>query len=149
MAKDWVKNARSEAKAAFDARSEVVVKLGALKENQAKLAEQLKDAVRARDSSKSSLKNAEMQAEEQRKQLHYFQINLATEKQLVKSFRRPGKMPNWLKRQLRLRSKRLIHLEWRRLKSDLQRNFPQYAGNTAEYLGVKPLMLLGYLWILT
>ena len=51
MAKDWVKNARSEAKAAFDARSEVEVKLGALKENQAKLAEQLKDAVRARDSS--------------------------------------------------------------------------------------------------
>ena len=87
MAKDWVKNARSEAKAAFDARSEVEVKLGALKENQAKLAEQLKDAVRARDSSKSSLKNAEMQAEEQRKQLHYFQINLATEKQLVKELR--------------------------------------------------------------
>ena len=87
MAKDWVKNARSEAKAAFDAWSEVEVKLGALKENQAKLAEQLKDAVRARDSSKSSLKNAEMQAEEQRKQLHYFQINLATEKQLVKELR--------------------------------------------------------------
>ena len=87
MAEDWVQNARSEARAAFNARSDVEVKVGALKENQAKLAEQLKDAVRARDSSKSSLKNAEMQAEEQRKQLHYFQINLATEKQLVKELR--------------------------------------------------------------
>ena len=34
MAKDWVNDACSEAKAAFDARSEVEVELGALKENQ-------------------------------------------------------------------------------------------------------------------
>ena len=87
MVEDWVKNARSEARAAFDARSDVEVELGALKENQAKLAEQLKEAAKARDSSKASLKNAEMQVEEQRKQLHYSQINLATEKQLVKEFR--------------------------------------------------------------
>ena len=64
MAKDWVKNARSEAKAAFDARSDVEVELGALKENQAKLAEQLKEAVRARDNFEAGLKNVEMQAEE-------------------------------------------------------------------------------------
>ena len=61
--------------------------MGALKEDQAKLAEQLNEIVRVRDSSKASLKNAEMQAEEQCKQLHYSQINLATEKQLVKEFR--------------------------------------------------------------
>ena len=42
MAEEWVKNARSVAKAAFDARSEVEVELGALKENHAKMAEQLK-----------------------------------------------------------------------------------------------------------
>ena len=64
MVEDWVKNARSEARAAFDAQSDVEVELGALKENQAKLAEQLKEAVRARDNFEAGLKNVEMQAEE-------------------------------------------------------------------------------------
>ena len=54
----WVKDAHSEARAAFDARSEVEVELGALKENQAKLSEQLKEAVRAKDSSEAGLKTA-------------------------------------------------------------------------------------------
>ena len=54
MADDWVQRARSEARAAFDARSEVEVELGALKENHSKLAEQLKEAVRARDSAKQA-----------------------------------------------------------------------------------------------
>ena len=51
MVEDWVKDACSEAKAEFNARSEVEKELGALKEGQAKLSEQLKEAVRARDSS--------------------------------------------------------------------------------------------------
>ena len=42
MAEEWVKSARSEARVAFDARSEVEVELGALKENHSKMAEQLK-----------------------------------------------------------------------------------------------------------
>ena len=83
MPEDWVKDAHSEAKAEFNARLEVEKELGALKENQAKLSKQLKEAVRARDSSEAGLKNAEKQAKEQRKQLHYTEINLATEKQLV------------------------------------------------------------------
>ena len=87
MAKDWVKDARSEAKAEFNAQSEVEKELGALKEGQAKLSKQLKEAVRARDSSEAGLKNAEQQAEKQRKQLHYSEINLATERQLVKELR--------------------------------------------------------------
>ena len=58
-----------------------------LKEEQAKLSEQLKEAIRANDSSETGLKNAEKQAEEQRKQLHYTKINLATKKQLVKDLR--------------------------------------------------------------
>ena len=61
--------------------------MGNLKEDQAKLFEQLKEAVRARDNSKACLKNAEKQAEEQGKQLHFTEINLATEKQLVKELR--------------------------------------------------------------
>ena len=59
MAEEWVKNARSEAKAAFDARSEVKVELGALKENHSKMVEQLKEAVRARDSAEAGLKTTE------------------------------------------------------------------------------------------
>ena len=84
MAEDWVKDARSEAKAEFNARSEVEKKVGNLKEDQAKLSKQTKEAVRARDSFEAGLKNAEKQVEEQHKQLHYTEINLATEKQLVK-----------------------------------------------------------------
>ena len=57
--------------------------LGALKEKQAKMAEQLKEAVRARDSAESGLKTTERQFEEVCKELHYSEINLATEKQIV------------------------------------------------------------------
>ena len=67
MTEDWVKDARSEAKAEFNAHSGVEKELGTLKESQAKLSEQLKEIVRARDSSEAGLKNAEQQAEEQRK----------------------------------------------------------------------------------
>ena len=67
MAEDWIKDAHSEAKAEFNTQSEVEKEVGTLKEGQAKLSEQLKEAVRARDSSEVGLKNAEMQAEEQRK----------------------------------------------------------------------------------
>ena len=59
MAEDWVKSARSEVRAAFDARSEVEVELGALKENHSKLAEQLKEAIRTRDSAEVGLKTTE------------------------------------------------------------------------------------------
>ena len=88
VAEDWVKDARSKAKVEFNARSEVEKELGALKENQAKLSEQLKKAVRARDSSEAGLKTVEKQAEKQRKQLHYTEINLATKKQLVAELRK-------------------------------------------------------------
>ena len=87
MAEDWVKSARSEARAAFDTRSKVEVELGALKENHSKMAEQLKEAVRARDGTEASLKTTEKQFEDIRKQLHYTEINLATEKQLVTELR--------------------------------------------------------------
>ena len=87
MTKEWVKNARSEAKAALDAQSETEVELGALKENHSKMAEQLKEAVRAKDSAEAGLKTTEKQLEEIRKQLHYTEINMATEKQLVTDLR--------------------------------------------------------------
>ena len=63
------------------------VELGALKENHAKMAEQLKEAVRVRDSAEAGLKTTERQFEEVRKQLHYTEINLATEKHMVTEIR--------------------------------------------------------------
>ena len=48
MAEEWVKNAHGETRVVLDARTEVEAELGALKEKQAKMAEQLKNAVRAR-----------------------------------------------------------------------------------------------------
>ena len=83
MAEEWVKNARGETRLALDARAEAEAQLGALKEKQAKMAEQLKEAVRARDSAEAGLKTTERQFEEVRKELHYSKINLATEKQIV------------------------------------------------------------------
>ena len=51
------------------------------------MAEQLKEAVRVRDSAEAGLKTTEKQFEDIRKQLHYIEINLATEKQLVTELR--------------------------------------------------------------
>ena len=82
MAEEWVKSTRSEARTAFNAQSEVEVELGALKKNHSKMAEQLKEVVRARNSAEAGLKTTEKQFEDIRKQLHYTEINLATEKQL-------------------------------------------------------------------
>ena len=44
------------------------------------MAEQLKEVVRARDSAEVGLKTTERQFEEVCKELHYSEINLATEK---------------------------------------------------------------------
>ena len=82
-----MKDAHNEAKAKADSRSEIENEVGNLKEDQARLFEQLKEAVRARDNFEAGLKNAEKQAEEQRKQLHFTEINLASERQLVKDLR--------------------------------------------------------------
>ena len=51
------------------------------------MAKQLKEAVRARDSAEAGLKTTEKQFEDICKQLHYTEINLATEKQLVMELR--------------------------------------------------------------
>ena len=52
------------------------------------MAEQLKEAVRAKDSAKPGLKTTERQFEEVRKELHYSEINLATEKRIVTELRK-------------------------------------------------------------
>ena len=67
MAEDWVKSAHHEDRAAFNARSEVEVELGALKENHSKMALQLNEAIRVRDSAEAGLKTTEKQFEDIRK----------------------------------------------------------------------------------
>ena len=47
------------------------------------MAEQVKDALRQRDSAETGLKTTKKQVEDIRKELHYTEINLATEKQMV------------------------------------------------------------------
>ena len=59
MGEEWVKNSRSETRLALDARGEVEAQLGALKEKQAKMAEQVKEALRERDSAEAGLKTTE------------------------------------------------------------------------------------------
>ena len=51
------------------------------------MAEQLKEAVRERDSAEVGLKTTKRQFEEVYKELHYSEINLATEKQMVTELR--------------------------------------------------------------
>ena len=87
MAKEWVKNSRGETRLTLDAQAKVEVQLGALKEKKAKMAEQMKEALKARDSAEAGLKTTEKQFEEIRKELHYSKINMVTEKQMVIEFR--------------------------------------------------------------
>ena len=88
MAEEWVKDARNDAKAEAYSQSEIKKTEGSLKETQAKLSKQLKEAITARDSFDAGLKNVEKQAEEQHKQLHFTEINLEIKKQLVKGLRK-------------------------------------------------------------
>ena len=87
MAEEWVKNSRNETRVAQDARDIVEAQLGALKDKQAQMAEQVKQALRDKDSVEAGLKTTERQAEDLRKEFHYSEINLATEKQMVTELR--------------------------------------------------------------
>ena len=137
---------------AFDARSEVEVELGALKENHSKMAEQLKEAIRARDNAEAGLKTTEKQFEDIHKPLHYTEINLATEKQLVmelrEELRKAREAAQLLKEAAEAKKQVGYTLGMEETQTDLQRNFSLYVGTTVTSLGVKPLMLLGSLWTL-
>ena len=52
------------------------------------MAEQVKQALRDKDSAEAGLKTTKRQAEDLHKELHYCKINLATEKQMVTDFRK-------------------------------------------------------------
>ena len=82
-----MKNSREETRAAHDARGTAEAHLGALKDKRAQMADQVKQAFQEKASAEAGLKTTEKQAEGLRKKLHYCEINLATEKQLVKDLR--------------------------------------------------------------
>nr|XP_023903187.1 uncharacterized protein LOC112015056 [Quercus suber] len=84
VAEEWVKDARNQARAEAHSRSETEKILGALKEEQAVLSEKLKGAVQAKDSAKAGLKTTKRQAEDQCQKLHLTEIDLATERQMIK-----------------------------------------------------------------
>ena len=87
MAEEWVKNSRNETRAALDARDIAKAQLVALKDKQAQMAEQVKQALRDKNSAEAGLKTTERQVEDLRKELHYCEINLAAEKQMVTDLR--------------------------------------------------------------
>ena len=53
MAKEWVRNSHSKTRVALDARDVAEAQLGALKDKQAQMAEQVKDALRQKDSAEA------------------------------------------------------------------------------------------------
>lgn len=78
----WLK-----ARAASQSQLEAEASLGQLKEEHARTSEELKSALTEKRSLEAGLKNAEKQAEEQRGQLRMSEINLETERELVKGLR--------------------------------------------------------------
>ena len=82
-----MKNSCEETRAAHDARETAEAHLNALKDKQAQMADQVKQALQDKASAEASLKTTEKQAEGLRKELHYCEINLATKRQTVKDLR--------------------------------------------------------------
>ena len=83
MAKEWVKDARNEARLADNLRTETSKSLVTAKSKNKELALKLAIADRDRRSTKADLKTVEAQAEKHCQKLHYTEIELATAKQQV------------------------------------------------------------------
>ena len=87
MAKGLNEESWLKARAASQSQLEAEASLGQLKEEHTRMSEELKGALSEKRSLDAGLKNAEKQAEEQRSQLRMAEINLATERELVKGLR--------------------------------------------------------------
>ena len=75
-----MKNSREETRASHDARETAEAHLNALKDKQAQMADQVKQAFQDKASAEAGLKMTERQDESLRKELHYCEINLKTKK---------------------------------------------------------------------
>ena len=87
VAKEYVRDARKEAKAEALSRADVEKSLGALKQEQVEMFEKLKAVDQARLSAKAGLKTIERQAEDQCQKQHLTEIDLATQRQLVQDLK--------------------------------------------------------------
>ena len=83
VAEDWVRSATNSLNAEIQNRHDVEKALGSTNHEKIQLAEKIKVAENGRKSAEAGLKNAEAQAEDQRKELYTTQLNLATEKAIV------------------------------------------------------------------
>ena len=82
-----MKSSRDETRAAHDARETTEAHLNALKDKQKQMADQVKKALQDKASAEAGLKTTEKQAETLRSELHLCEINLETERQVVKELR--------------------------------------------------------------
>ena len=121
-----MKNSREETRAAHDARETAEAHLGALKDKQAQMAEQVKQALQEKAGAEAGLKTTEKQAEGLRKELHYCEINLATEKQMVKDLReelhKAREAAQLLKEATEAKSRLRMPWGYRRLRTGSQRS---------------------------
>lgn len=76
-----MKDAQNEARIEANLRAKTGKVLGAVKKKIQELTTKVTAEERERRSAKAGLKNAQYQAEEQRKELHYVEIELATARQ--------------------------------------------------------------------
>ena len=83
MAEEWFKDARNNVKNMVYLRLETEKALGAAKEENKELLSKLIVEERERRSVEAGLKNAQTQAEDQRKLLYQTEIELATSRQLM------------------------------------------------------------------
>ena len=83
VAEEWVKDARNNVKNEVHLRLKTKKALEAAKKENKKLLSKLVVKERERKSTQVGLKNAEMQAEDQRKLYYQTEIRLATSRQLV------------------------------------------------------------------
>lgn len=79
VAEEWIKDARKETQAEVQLHTQTTKALGAAKQENQELANKLIAEERAWKSAESGLKGAQDQAEDQRKQLHLKEIDLATQ----------------------------------------------------------------------
>ena len=83
VVEDWVWNANNKLDAEAQNRRDVEKSLGIANHEKTQLSEKLKAVESVRQSVEVGLKNAETQAEDQRKELYTTQLNLATEQTVV------------------------------------------------------------------
>lgn len=83
MDEEWMKDAQNEARFADNLCAETSKALGVAEQKNKELTTKLTIEERGRKSAEVGLKNAQMQAEEQRQKLHYTEIELAKAKQQV------------------------------------------------------------------